>query len=89
MSDLVAGAFGALGMAPSLREVELVAAALRASGDEDALALFEAAEADRDGFKALAAVATASGSCGLVALDLLTEVSSPGAHERVLARGPR
>ena len=50
----------------------------RERGDEQALALFEG----WDTFDALVAVAEEAGAGGLVALDLLTEVSNPGWRER-------
>ena len=74
MSDLVLAAFQALGNGATQHELELVATAIRDSGDEQALALFQG----WDTFDALVAVAGEAGVAGLVALDLLTEVSSPG-----------
>ena len=80
MTDLVRLAFRALGDGPTWRELELVADAIRESGDEQALALVEG----WDTFDALVAVAEEAGAGGLVALDLLTEVSNPGWRERRL-----
>jgi hypothetical protein len=74
VTDLVRLAFRALGDGPTWRELELVADAIRESGDEPALALFEGWGT----FDALVAVAEEAGAGGLVALDLLTEVSNPG-----------
>lgn len=82
MTPLLVQAFTALGMGPRITETALVASALRASADRATLALFEG-----DAMERLEAVAVEAGSCGLVALDLLTEVVNPGVHERVLARG--
>ena len=75
MSELIERAFRALGSAPTWRELELVADTLRASGDEDAIA----ALTDPD-LEALANLAAASGSSGVVALDLATEFGNPDAH---------
>jgi hypothetical protein len=85
MTALLVQAFTALGMGPSMTETALVASALRASGDRATLALFEGDT--KAAMERLEAVAVEAGSCGLVALDLLTEVVNPGVHERVLARG--
>jgi hypothetical protein len=76
-SDLLAQAFAALGPGPTQRELELVAEALRDSGDEDAIAILEAP--GRDEFRALAELASASGSSAFVALDLATAIANPGA----------
>jgi hypothetical protein len=78
VSDLVLMAFRALGDGPTWRELELVADAIRESGDAQALALFEG----WDTFDALVAVAEEAGAGGLVALDLLTDVLNPGWRER-------
>ena len=78
MTDLVRLAFRALGDGPTWRELELVADAIRESGDEQALALF----AGWDTFDALVAVAEQAGTGGLVARDLPTEASKPGWRKR-------
>ena len=85
MTALLSQAFRALGMGPARRETALVASALRASGDRETLAMFEGDT--KAAMERLEAVAVEAGSCGLVALDLLTEVLNPGVHERVMARG--
>lgn len=87
MSELVERAFGALGSAPSWRELELVADTLRASGDDDATAALKAAGGDGTAFAALAELAVESGSSGFVALDLATEMANPNAHSALRERG--
>jgi hypothetical protein len=85
MTALLFHAFKALGMGPARSETALVASALRESGDRETLAMFEGDT--KAAMERLEAVAVEAGSCGLVALDLLTEVLNPGVHERVMARG--
>jgi hypothetical protein len=80
VSTLLERAFKALGPAPSQREVELVAQALRDSEDEEALAALEAAWGNREASDALTELALASGSSGFVALDLGVEVFNPGGN---------
>ena len=77
--NLLARAFAALGQGPSWREIGLVAESLRA--DEDAVAVLEAGTGG-DEFRALCELASASGSSGFVALDLVTEFAYPGASVR-------
>jgi hypothetical protein len=85
MSELAFAAFRALGVAPTGRELALVARAIRESGDEEALALFGAGPEpeqdpafDREACAAVAEVAERAGAGGLVTLDLYTEVINPG-----------
>ncbi len=81
MSDLVFAAFQALGRGPTRREVELVAKALRESGDEEALAPFQPLGGeyfDHEACSAVTEIAERAGAGGLVALDLYTEVIRPG-----------
>ena len=75
MSELVPRAFGALGPAPTYRELELVAGVLVRAGEA---AAFDAAAADYEAFARLAELASASGSSGFVALDLTTYVTTGG-----------
>jgi hypothetical protein len=63
VSELLARAFAALGEGPTRRELELVADALREADDEETWAALE----DPD---AVAQIAYANNSHGLVALDL-------------------
>jgi len=85
MSDLLKRAFGALGPAPSWREVELVAETLRISGDKATTRALEGALADRKAFAALAELASAAGANGFTALDLTTEFQNPDAHASLRA----
>ena len=85
MSQMVFAAFRALGPAATKREIELVAKAIRASGDRQALELFGTGlEPDRDppfdreACRAVTEIAERAGAGGLVALDLYTEVIRPG-----------
>ena len=64
MSELLEGAFRALGPGPTRRELELVADVLRESGDREALDMLAGDP------EAVAQLADANGSHGLVALDL-------------------
>jgi hypothetical protein len=85
VTALLSAAFVALGACHDVREFELVATALRESGDAETLAMF--AYDDYEGLDAVTAVAVEAGSHGLAALDLYVEVVNPGAHRRTLARG--
>jgi hypothetical protein len=73
VSDLLPRAFAALGMGPTDRELALVADTLADAGAGPEL---EAAAADRGVFEALVEVASAAGSSGFVALDLVTHATS-------------
>jgi hypothetical protein len=92
MSQLVVSAFRALGPAPSARELELVAKALRKSGDSDLLAMFAAAadgvgrSDDHEAYDAVVALADTAGAGPFTALDLIAEMSNPGSHTRALNR---
>ena len=90
MSTIVLDALRALGPRPSLREFEMVAAALRRSDDPGVRALFGLGSpfSGREAWGRLRSlVLDADDVLGFTALDLFTEVTSPGAHARVLARG--
>ena len=81
MSALLLNAFRALGPGPTRREIAQVAAALRDSGDEEALALFQPPGGeyfDHEACAAVAEIADQAGVGGLVALNLYTEVIRPG-----------
>jgi hypothetical protein len=78
VSELLERAFGALGPAPTYRELVLAVATIRESDDEEAIGMLEAALEDGLRASALDELALASGSSGFVALDLLTEFSNPG-----------
>jgi hypothetical protein len=85
VTRLVHAAFQALGPVASRRDAALVARALRASGDEEALALFGVgpevepdAPFDDGACDAVTAVAEDAGAGPFVALDLYTEMVRPG-----------
>ena len=85
MSRMVFAAFQALGPAATKREVELVAEAIRASGDREALELFGAGSEpdpdppfDHEACEAVTEIAERAGAGGLVALDLYSAVIRPG-----------
>jgi hypothetical protein len=83
VTELLCAAFAALGGDGD--GLERVAGALRASGDAETLALFDGY--DR-GYQTVLEVAwSLPESNGFVALDLFTEVCSPGAMCRALERG--
>jgi hypothetical protein len=84
VSGLLFQAFRALGMGPSRRELALVAAVLRASGDAEAQALLGVP--DDKGWERLIAIADDAGACGLVALDLATVFQTPDAFAHLMAR---
>jgi hypothetical protein len=71
---LLGRAFAALGAGPTRRELALVADALRASGDEKALAALEVPLGDTEAFDQLAALAREHGSSAFVVLDLKTVI---------------
>ena len=90
MSAIALDALRALGPRPSLRELEMVAAGLRGSNDPDVRALFGLGLrlSEREAWERLRSlVLDADDVLGFVALDLFTEVTSPGAHAQVLAGG--
>jgi hypothetical protein len=71
VSEVLGRAFLALGRGPTNAELALVAETLARSGDEQAIAVLDAASyGDREAFDALDALATANGSSAFVALDL-------------------
>jgi hypothetical protein len=72
VSALLFNAFKALGPAATRREIALVAAALRDSGDEEAAALLSAANLDP-----LYAIADEARAYGFVALDLVMAYRNP------------
>jgi hypothetical protein len=78
VSNLVEAAFEALGSGPTGRELVLVAAALRESGDELVAALFDE-QAYGPGFDRLGEIAERARAGGFVALDLYVEIVNPGA----------
>jgi hypothetical protein len=81
VSALLFNAFRALGPGATRSEVAAVAKALRESGDEEALALFQPPGGeyfDREACDAVAGIAEQAGAGGFVALDLYTEVIRPG-----------
>jgi hypothetical protein len=87
VTALLRAAFAALGHDGD--GLERVAGALRASGDAETLALFDGDEHGYDrGYVAVLEIAESlPASNGFVALDLFTEVCSPGAMRRALERG--
>ncbi|MEK6252875.1 MAG: hypothetical protein AABM43_13295 [Actinomycetota bacterium] len=86
MSELLLSAFQALGVAPSYREITLVANALRTSEDAEVCELLGAWPPGDEEWDRLVSVADA-GAGGLVALDLATEFQSPGTFEALAAGG--
>ena len=93
MSALVLAALAALGPAATWGEIERVAAALNASGDPEALGVFEAADwtvhgrqGSRAGWARLNALAEQAGAGGFTALDLCCEVRNLRALRRTLTR---
>jgi hypothetical protein len=71
VSELLGKAFLALGPGPTNAELGLVADALAEAGDEQAIAVLDAASyGDRKGLDALYTLASANGSSAFVALDL-------------------
>ena len=89
MSELVLDALRALGGRPSLEEIEQVAAALRKSSDPEVLTLFglRAPISEREAWKRLSAlVMDADDALGFTALDVFSEVTSPGGQRRVRQR---
>jgi hypothetical protein len=91
VSAIVLDALRALGPRPSLRELEMVAAGLRRSDDPEVRALFiglGSPISEREAWERLRSlVLDADDVLGFVALDLFTEVTSPGAQAQVLAGG--
>ena len=90
MSELVLDALRALGPRPSLEEIEQVAAALRNSRDPDVRALFGlgAPISWRDAYERfIARVMDTDGAPRFTALDVFSEVTSPGGQRRVRERG--
>ena len=74
MSELLEGAFVALGSAPTWEKLHIVAGALRSSGDHEALDLLDAASECRDGaLEELERIAVAAGSNFITALDVVDE----------------
>lgn len=71
-------AFAALGSEPTRREIMLVARAIRASGDERALALFPADDVHFDHVGPVQELAKRAGVDGFIALDLYAAVVFPG-----------
>ena len=82
MSGLVFAAFRALGPAATRRDVARVAAALRATGDDEMFDLFGQpdpdAQFDHEAYRAVAEIAVRAGAGGLVGLDLYSEFVRPG-----------
>jgi hypothetical protein len=71
VSELLGKAVLALGRGPTNAELALVAETLAHSGDEQAIAVLDAASyGDREGLEALCTLASANGSSAFVALDL-------------------
>ena len=89
MSAIVLDALSALGPRPALRELEMVAAALRGSDDPEVRALFGLGSpfSEREAWERIMALALGADVSVFTALDLFTEVTNPAAHARVLARG--
>ena len=87
MTQLLTAAFKALGMAPSRRELGLVCDAIRASGDKASLGLWDDTDARgfAPGFDRLVEIAEEAGAGFYVALDVWSEVGSPGSVSRYLA----
>jgi hypothetical protein len=79
-----------IGSKPGLRELELVPQTLRETDDPEVMTLFGLCGApipEREAWERLKDFALGADLSGFTALDLFTEVTSPGAHARVLARG--
>ena len=90
MSELVMDALRALGGRPSLEEIEQIAAALRKSGDPEVLTLFGLGApitAKEAWERFIALVQERDASLQFTALDVFSEVSSPGGQRRVRERG--
>jgi hypothetical protein len=90
MSDLVMDALRALGGRASLEEIEQVAAALRKRGDRKVLTLFGlgAPITEKEAWKRfIALVEERDLALQFTALDLFSEVTSPGGQRRVRERG--
>ena len=83
---LLFNAFKALGMGPSRRELGLVATAIRESGDEEALVLWDGPDFG-PGYDRLEEIAEEAGAGGFVALDLYVESDNPGAISGLGGRG--
>jgi hypothetical protein len=86
VTEVLEGAFAALGLAPTKTELELVAKALIAAGDTEALDLLYWDE-DSERFEVLAEIAERAGSSAFTALDLATQVHHPNWREEREARG--
>lgn len=77
MSELLLAAFGALGPAPSRRELGLVADAVRDCRDREVLSLWDGPHYG-PGWERLVEIAEEADAGYYVALDLYAEVSNPG-----------
>jgi hypothetical protein len=87
VSDLLRGAFVALGREPTRDELGFVAEVLHRTEISEQVALLDSASTgDRDANQELATLATEAGSNGFVALDLAVAY---GAGVEALTRGPR
>ena len=85
MSALLLNAFKALGSAANRREIGLVAAALRESGDEEVGPLLDYAN-NPELWDRCEAIADEAGAYGFVALDLAVAFHNPEAFAK-LVRG--
>jgi hypothetical protein len=83
MSALLLNAFKALGPAASRREIALVAAALRKSGDEEVGRLLDYAN-HPEAWDRCVAMADEAGAYAFVALDLAVAFHNPGYYARYL-----
>jgi hypothetical protein len=83
VSALLFNAFRALGPAASRREIALVAAALRKSGDEEVARLLDYAT-HPDAWERCVAMADEAGAYAFVALDLAVAFHNPGYFARYL-----
>jgi hypothetical protein len=86
VSDLLRGAFVALGPAPTHDELGFVAEVLHRNEISEQVALLDSASnGDREAHQQLVEVATSAGSNGFVVLDLAVAY---GAGVEALTRGP-
>jgi hypothetical protein len=85
VSALLFNAFRALGPGPSSREIALVAAALRESGEEEVGRLLDYAK-HPDAWERCVAIADEAGAYAFVALDLAVAFHNPGYFARYLKR---
>ena len=89
MSEIVLDALRALGGRPSLEEIEMVAAALRKSDDPKVRAAFGLGVPilePQAWQRLMALVMVADDALGFTALDVFSEVTSPGGQRRVRQR---